>query len=395
MSKERNILLCVTGMTPQIITETLQVLTARGERIDEVRIITTAVGQEKILKSLLDEKQGKFYQFCRDHDLNPQQIRFDKTSIAPVQTADGRTLDDIRKREENERAADRICEIVYQLTSQPDTKIHASVAGGRKTMGIYLATAMQLFGRRQDEMSHVLVNEPFENHPDFYYKPPTPVLLDLKDRQGNVIGQVSTEEANIELAHIPFVRLRGVLEDWLSELPRNHNQIPDYHQIIQQTQDEMDLRDAAQELHLNCAGSTVRLLNQVAELTKREFYVYLLMLRARKVGLGAEGFLRLTEITLEMLDGAFREISKARGKKEKTLAQYEDLAGYDFLKGMIRNVSQLDKSSLQLDFGQIFPKINKKLDDANLPERCLISPEGKRGDWKYGVKILADRIHWQ
>ena len=68
----RQILLCVAGLTPQIITETLYALTQqRGERVDEIRVITTLGGRDRIRQALLDPQQGKFFAFCRDyhHDL--------------------------------------------------------------------------------------------------------------------------------------------------------------------------------------------------------------------------------------------------------------------------------------------------------------------------------------
>lgn len=41
MEKQKHILLCVAGGTPAIITETLWALMDKGERVDEVRVITT------------------------------------------------------------------------------------------------------------------------------------------------------------------------------------------------------------------------------------------------------------------------------------------------------------------------------------------------------------------
>src|SRR5882672_3470099 len=121
MSEYRNILLCVAGITPQIITEVLYALTQqRRERVDEIRVITTLQGQKKLLEGLLDSQGGKFFAFCKDYGIDPKSIRFDDTSIATVQTTDGRTLDDIRLKAENERTADRICEIVRELTKQDD-----------------------------------------------------------------------------------------------------------------------------------------------------------------------------------------------------------------------------------------------------------------------------------
>lgn len=165
---KRNILLCVAGMTPQIITETLFAVTQKdGGRVDEIRVITTLEGRNKVLQSLLHRESGKFYEFCRDFGIEAGAIKFDETTIALLDTPDGRTLEDIRTPEENALAGDKICEIVRELCRDETVNIHASAAGGRKTMSIYLTAAMQLFGRADDMLSHVLVNENFEGNPNF------------------------------------------------------------------------------------------------------------------------------------------------------------------------------------------------------------------------------------
>jgi CRISPR-associated protein (TIGR02584 family) len=91
-----------------------------------------------------------------------------------------------------------------ETDDDPDVRIHASTASGRKTMSIYLTAAMQLFGRAQDTLSHVLVTEEFEQMADFFYIPPTPRMLKRRDGQ-----PVSTDNAKIYLADIPFIRLQG------------------------------------------------------------------------------------------------------------------------------------------------------------------------------------------
>ncbi|HMX29276.1 MAG TPA: CRISPR-associated ring nuclease Csm6 [Blastocatellia bacterium] len=387
MNESRNILLCVAGLTPQIITETLYALTQqRREHVDEVRVITTLPGQDKLLKSLLDPQQGKFFAFCRDFGIEPAGIRFDHTSISAVQTSDGRTLDDIRLNEENNRIADRICKIVRALTSDGNTRIHASAAGGRKTMGIFLANAMQLFGRRQDALSHVLVNEPFENHPEFYYPTPEPQLLRYKTRDGE-IGQVSTAEARIELADIPFVRLRGALKDWLAELPNS------YGEIVERAQVELDLQDAAQDLHLECKSKSLHLLHQKVGLTEREFFFYLLFARARKFGRGKDGFLSLKEISHEELDQTFRLLSRARGE-ECGVDHAAEFPRFDFLPGLLRDLQLQDEESLQTTLIEVVAKIKAKLAKHKFPDRCRITAKDARIQLRYGLQIAAERIHW-
>jgi CRISPR-associated protein (TIGR02584 family) len=59
MEKQKHILLCVAGGTPQIITETLWALTQppRRERVDEIRVITTLEGRKKVRQLLLESAQ--------------------------------------------------------------------------------------------------------------------------------------------------------------------------------------------------------------------------------------------------------------------------------------------------------------------------------------------------
>lgn len=385
---QRNILLCVAGLTPQIITETLYALTQqRGERVDEIRVITTLPGQDKLLKSLLDPQEGKFFAFCRDYGIDPKSIRFDRTSISAVQTSDGKTLDDIRLNEENNRTADRICEIVRELAKDDNARIHASAAGGRKTMGIFLANAMQLFGRRQDALSHVLVNEPFENHPEFYYPTPESQLLNYKTREGE-IKQASTAEARIELADIPFVRLRGVLKDWLAELPNS------YGEIVERAQTELDLQDAAHDLRLNCSRKKVALLNHRASLSEREFFVYLHFARARKEQLGENGFFSVAELSYDSLNQTFQALSRACGK-ERDIEDHGFLFKETALSKIITLVKKGDFYKLQEEvLNEVFSRIKNKLSRAGLPERCAIVPSGKYGAKKYGLNIAPERIHW-
>ena len=214
---KRNILLCVAGMTPQIITETMFALYQKGELIDEIRVITTLEGRNKVLQTLLDKQTGKFFEFCKDVGIDPNTIHFDETCISLLRTSDGQMLRDIRTPGENALAGDQICEIVRELTKTENTKIHASAAGGRKTMSIYLTAAMQLFGRAEDSLSHVLVNEDFEGHPEFYFPPKKAVLLKTRDGR-----EVSTADAKIYLAEIPFIRLRGIGVNVFDEAVRTY-----------------------------------------------------------------------------------------------------------------------------------------------------------------------------
>ena len=212
MSHPRRILLAVTGLSPQVVTETLYALGVRaaqggqgGENAfipTEIHLITTTQGAKIARTALLHPDGGQFHALLRDYPQLGQPV-FDEQRIHPIHDAAGQPLADIRTPQENAAAADSITALVAQLTGDPQAQLHVSIAGGRKTMGFYLGYAFSLFARPQDELSHVLVSSPFESHPEFFYPPATPRRLATRDGQ-----HIDTAEARVTLARIPVVRLR-------------------------------------------------------------------------------------------------------------------------------------------------------------------------------------------
>lgn len=227
----RNILFLVTGMTPQIITETIWAL-ACDENLDdiwvpdEVHVLSTQDGLNQIRKRLFED--GVFEQFKRDYPIL-EQVDFDPTTHLHVITEEnGKPLMDLKTPEDNERSADIICEKIKDFTSMDDTSVHVSIAGGRKTMGFYAGYALSLYGRAQDSLSHVLVQAEFEKAVNFFY--PTPEERLVSDRDSKVVGDA--RDAQVWLAKIPFVRMREAIlpkhqlkkEDSFSEVVQKINE---------------------------------------------------------------------------------------------------------------------------------------------------------------------------
>ena len=218
-SYPRRILLAVTGMSPQVVTETIYALSVMP-RLDatrfvptEIHLITTAQGADHARLNLLSGRAAWFHKLREDYKL--PEIAFDAAHIHVVSDATGMALTDIRTRADNERAADYISEQVRMLTSDPLAALHVSIAGGRKTMGYYLGYALSLYGRAQDRLSHVLVSAPYENNREFYY--PTPYEFDVHIRHGDKEIAYDCRKAEVDLAEIPFVSMRhGIPESLLS-----------------------------------------------------------------------------------------------------------------------------------------------------------------------------------
>lgn len=189
-------LLLVAGTTPQILTETLFSLTQLKQQPfipTEIDVLTTQDGKDKLISNLLADDIGMFHRLLKHKNLPPILFNEDRIHVIPDQS--GQALSDIRTRAENQAAADFIIEWVRNLTQDQDRAVHASLAGGRKTMGYYLGYALSLFGRPQDRLSHVLVDPRFESRYDFFFPHP-----DNK-----------APDSAIDLAEIHFVSLRNQL----------------------------------------------------------------------------------------------------------------------------------------------------------------------------------------
>lgn len=205
-SYPRRILLCVVGLTPQVITETLYALAVLRDPPfvpTEIRVVTTSEGSQRALLTLLDPDTGALPQLAKDYALDGLAAALTPERIHTITDDTGAALDDISSDNDNRFAADVLTAIVQRLTADPAAALHVSIAGGRKTLGFFAGYAVSLFGRGQDRLSHVLVSPEFEAHPQFFYPPPKPRVLFTRDNR-----PVRTDAARIILADIPFVRLR-------------------------------------------------------------------------------------------------------------------------------------------------------------------------------------------
>ena len=204
--KERVLVSCL-GISPAILMETLWALHHQKDVFTPTRVIalTTKEGKNQALTHLFgdEDSPGAFNRFCKDFDIDSSI--FTPDSIHVLKDENGSELTDIITEEHNQCVADKITQVVKQLSDASDTAIHLSLAGGRKTMGYYAGYALSLFGREQDRLSHVLVEEKFEHCSNFYY--PTPYDCIVTNRRDSK-EKHNAKDARVSLAEIPFVRIR-------------------------------------------------------------------------------------------------------------------------------------------------------------------------------------------
>lgn len=205
----KTLLLAVTGTSPQVITETLYAIHKQGlEWPDEIQIITTSKGKEEARLNLITD--GKLKALCNEYQL-PVPV-FDENSIKVIPDANGKDVADARTLEDQEALANYIVNEVSDHTKNSNMRIHASIAGGRKTMTFFLGYAMSIFGREFDRLSHVLVSEQFESNHEFYFPTIKPKRITGRD---GISLDCSTAE--VMLAEIPLISQRMINPKMVNE----------------------------------------------------------------------------------------------------------------------------------------------------------------------------------
>jgi len=270
MSFEKRILFSVLGLSPQILTETLYALVTRDEPFipTEIHVLTTAKGAEFCRLALFHEGGGWFYRLCQDYDL--PNVKFIESDIETIIDEQGQPLRDIRSHTDNSAVANQIMQCIRSFTDDESSKLHVSIAGGRKTMGFYAGYALSIFGRDQDELSHVLVDEVFEAHPQFFY--PTPYSSVIRSRDGRDL--LDQKEAKVDLALIPFVRLGHLLKDTAV------HQIEDFDELVNSIQKVV----TPTELLVDVENSQLLIDDTSVELTPINLAFYLWLLRRQMAG---------------------------------------------------------------------------------------------------------------
>jgi CRISPR-associated protein (TIGR02584 family) len=261
---KKNLLISVTGMSPQVITETLYgIIQANMPWPDEIEILTTKQGKEQAKLGLItpsDWERSMLEKLCQDYNMPVPVLK--ESNIIAISDSTGIEVDDARTYEDQEALADFIIQHVALRCADETTRIHASIAGGRKTMTFYLGYAMSLFARPGDRLTHVLVDEKFENNPQFYY--PTPVTSSIQGRNGEYLDP---NTATVMLADIPFVRQRSQLhKNVLASLQNESYRDLVFYQNSLNEIDEIDLTIDYRHTQIEVMGKVIPFDDSVMEL---------------------------------------------------------------------------------------------------------------------------------
>lgn len=221
-SRKRAVLVGVVGMSPAVLTETVWALAHEDIPVivDEVVAITTTQGKSAIKEQLLESGswQRLVTALAKEGLSVDGKLSFGSSDSIRILGDGSKDFDDIASPQENDIAGDFILKVLRQYTEDTDTKLIASIAGGRKTMSALMLSCMSLLGREQDRVCHVLVNAPYEQRldPPFFF-PEKRVVHMLKDKK------YSSAKAAPVLSDISFVRVRGWYEQESGRQPVSYS----------------------------------------------------------------------------------------------------------------------------------------------------------------------------
>lgn len=376
----KEILIFVTGSTPQIITETIYGLVTKHPSVvpDEIHVITTSFGKSRIGQALMES--GVLREFCAEFDLPPSLA--DAISFEIITDDAGKEIDDIRGEKENAATGDTIVSVLRALAAAPHTRLHCCLAGGRKTMSFYLGAGLQLFGRPWDKLYHVLVTPEFESRPDFFFKPRKNTVIESRLPDGSV-RQLNTDDAEIILAELPFIRLREKLDLGGKG----------FQELVAEGQTNVDTAIVQPDLVVNPFDRTIKIGPHPIEMAPVQLMLYLTFLRRkledckrpgqRYCGNCTDCFRTLGEIVtdhklLARMGADYEAIYRnSPGKAGELLPHWK---GDDGVRLIRQHRSKVNG------------KIREVLNDSTIASSYIIDSVRRYGDTRYGVRVEKRKI---
>ncbi|RMH39390.1 MAG: TIGR02584 family CRISPR-associated protein [Deltaproteobacteria bacterium] len=332
----RDAALCaVLGEAPQVVTETLYSLARRGVRVADVHLLCTRHA-ERAARTRLLGRSGALSRLAAVHALPRPRAR-----IVPLRSPAGRPLDDVRSTRDNDAVARQIVQAVAAL-ARGRRPLVGSIAGGRKTLGVYLTLAFELFARPGDRLFHVLVPPEFERT-DFFFPAPG-------------------EPDPIDLAEVAFPRLREYL-------PERADEGPSLRVIVDAVQRRIDAGDGVRLRFVTARGRVTAFVGDWELRCRAADAVTWLAFARRRVACGC---------------AAPRQCRRCFVSPEQLTCDFGAWVDPDDAKGTAA------------DLRAVCSRIRDAMRRAGVPaswtDRAGIASVGRRGTTRYGVPLPADRI---
>lgn len=262
--------MALIGLSPAVLTETVFGLYAESEPDipDRIVVVTTTTGKKRLGDALFTGGGWSMlvHELRRIYGAHIKIPQFGpaEACIRVIPSADQqRDLTDIQTAADNEAAADFMLQLVRSLSDDGRNRIIASIAGGRKSMGALLVGIMSLVGGFGDRIVHVLVDEPWERLPQFYFPScPGSFQCPLTARR------LDSRDARLTLADVPFVPLRYLFTD---EVKRAANR---YDSLVKVVRNRALDVDSELELNIDLKRGELRINHAMLRLPPAPFAFY-------------------------------------------------------------------------------------------------------------------------
>lgn len=372
----KNILVAVSGLTPQVISETLFCLSVQKKiRIDEIYVITTTEGKKNIeeyyfLNSRSKKKEGPYslkeeiHNMCRLHKINIPKFLIKENVV--VAAEENMKMHDVRTDKDNILFPNVVTNVINKLTKDDRNILYCSLSGGRKTMSAYMGFALSIYAREGDKLYHVLASEDFEKLGKFY-----PAKKNSRD---------------LMLSEVSFIKLRPVLH----ERADYRNKL--YSEIIEQSQKELE--------RLNEKGITIdtrkRIMCYKGITVKLEpihlaiYMFFVLLKKTEQHSFNIKNFTKhdkneknlsvekVYELYLKLSGKTVEEYEEMLSAKEKDLKWFR--AGIDFK--MFRSYRSKINDKIEKLFGE----------EDWLADNFVINKSGPHGTSEYAVYAPLDKF---
>lgn len=201
----QEVFIAVVGTSPQVVTEALYYFYSDfyhdQRKFNRIRLITTTAGRNLLIQTLFRGEKLKALE--KALHLEQGTIPLTPNDIILLTDKMGNPINDLRTTESNLDSIGKLFDEVYRWTSMPDTRITAQVSGGRKTMSAFMALALQLYGREQDDMIHILVPDDKMRPGSDWFFPEDP----------------SRDDEKMELSYVPVLKVGRYLKTELNTHP--------------------------------------------------------------------------------------------------------------------------------------------------------------------------------
>ncbi len=334
---KRKIFIALGGLNPQIITEGIFCLSVLKKiKFDRIIIFTTDECRSRIEKSLQEHlpRMEKLYSISL-----PKEERTEIYSVS----------EEFAIEEGKNPFAEMVFKAVRDLTSSAGNVLYCLLSGGRKTMSVDLATAMTLFGRKDDKMYHILVDKNFE----------------LK---GWFFPEELSDAKQLNLVEKPFIKLRDKFLQVLPELG--------YTETINFLQNEIDGSLNLMPLEFIVKERVVKIGGKRLELPPLQYAIYLFFASEKKFILGGKNFSRTNS---EKLWKLYSRVSSSYGHMER-------VRRFGYQNG------QFDFEIIQKAISNIRRKVRNMLANNPIADYYVISVKGSYGKKMYGIELPSEKI---